>query len=468
VSVSDTPAKNNETALNLFSVSQLTKNIKSLLEEEFPFIWIYGEISNIRIPGSGHCYFTLKDDRSQVAAVIFRGQLARLPFVPQAGMEIIGLGRISVYEPRGSYQFIFEKMEPAGVGALQLAFEQLRNRLKEEGLFDEERKKPLPFLPARIAVVTSSSGSVVHDILRVIGRRYPGMPVRVLPVRVQGDGSEEEIRRALFLANRDRVADVIILARGGGSLEDLQPFNSEIVARAIADSELPVISAIGHETDTTISDFVADRRASTPSVAAELAVPEYDALSEVCSQYRSRLFTAAAAVVRRHRVELNHTARSLRSPASKLQDRRLHLDDLSQRLCRAADRLFRKKAECRAAVADRLFRQNPSHRVLAIREQLDHLTARLRFGMAGSIEHSRRLLGVLSARHEALSPIAILSRGYSIARHIRDGKVIKVTDDINIDNNFELIVNNGTLICRVERIDKHDGQNEFRNPVEKA
>ncbi|MDD3992112.1 MAG: exodeoxyribonuclease VII large subunit, partial [Desulfobacteraceae bacterium] len=258
---------------NVLSVSQLTLNIKQLLEEKFEFIWITGEISNYRVPASGHAYFTLKDAAAQIAAVMFRGVRHTLRFEPRDGLSVIGLGRVSVYPPRGSYQIILEYLEPAGAGALQQAFEALKARLAAEGLFDETRKRPLPLLPRKIAVVTSATGAVFHDICRVALRRFPNLAIQLVPAAVQGAAAMEAVVHAIDLANRHGSADLIIVARGGGSLEDLQAFNSESVARAIAGSRLPVVSAVGHETDFTIADFVADLRVPTPSAAAEIVVP---------------------------------------------------------------------------------------------------------------------------------------------------------------------------------------------------
>ncbi|MBN2106659.1 MAG: exodeoxyribonuclease VII large subunit, partial [Deltaproteobacteria bacterium] len=257
----------------IFTVAELTRHIRDTLESAYPDVWVEGEISNLRIPSSGHCYFTLKDEAAQLRVVMFRMQARLLRFTAEDGLKVICRGRINVYEQRGEYQLVADMLEPRGVGSLQLAFEQLKNRLAGEGLFAEERKKPLPFLPARIAVITSPTGAAVRDIIRIIHRRFPSVAILVVPVRVQGDEAPEEIARAIETVNQRGLGDVIIVGRGGGSLEDLWAFNTETVARAIAASALPVISAVGHETDTTIADFAADLRAPTPSAAAELVVP---------------------------------------------------------------------------------------------------------------------------------------------------------------------------------------------------
>lgn len=270
----------NQLQKNIYTVSQLTSNIKNLLEENFPLVWVSGEVSNFSVPVSGHFYFSLKDENTQIQSVMFRGQNRILKFEPENGLKITGLGRISVYEPRGSYQLILEYMEPKGIGALQVAFEKMKDRLLKEGLFDKKHKKTLPFVPKKICIITSPTGSVLYDFLQIAHRRFPNMPVEIIPVSVQGNQAVKDIVQALDLANSstdktDRLQpDVIVIARGGGSIEDLFAFNTEEVARSIFLSSIPVVSAIGHETDFTITDFVADFRAPTPSAAAEIVVPK--------------------------------------------------------------------------------------------------------------------------------------------------------------------------------------------------
>lgn len=279
------------TQKQILTVSELTSQIKSHLESRFPFVWLTGEISNFRIPVSGHYYFSLKDARAQINSVMFRGQNSQLTFEPEDGMQINGLGRISLYEPRGSYQIILEYMEPSGVGALQIAFEQLKKKLSAEGLFKDEHKVPIPYLPRKISVITSLTGSVVHDIIRVLNRRFTNIPLEIIPAKVQGQDAENELIAALQLLNHRSDTDVAILARGGGSLEDLQAFNSEKLVREIFSSKIPIISAVGHETDFTLADFVADLRVPTPSAAAEMVVPLKIDLERQCLDLRRTLIT---------------------------------------------------------------------------------------------------------------------------------------------------------------------------------
>ena len=323
-----------ETTRKVYTISELNADIKLLLEEQFPFVWIIGEISNFRIPASGHFYFTLKDESCQLNAVMFRGQQQKLKFEPEDGLNITGMGRLSVYEPRGTYQIILEYMEPAGIGALQIAYEKLKARLNEEGLFDEKHKKPIPFLPQKIALITSPTGAVVHDMLTIIKRRFPNMHIQIFPVKVQGVGAEDEIVDALTLLNQTNDVDVAIVARGGGSLEDLQSFNAERVVRSVFESQIPVISAVGHETDYTITDFVADLRAPTPSAAAELAVPVKNELLRIVNNNFVALEFRVCHLIERFRRNLVDLAKGLVDPKKQIQDWRLRIDDFSARINR--------------------------------------------------------------------------------------------------------------------------------------
>jgi len=391
----------------IYTVSGLTADIKELLENNFPMVWITGEISNFRVPASKHFYFTLKDENSQISAVMFGGQHRHLKFTPEDGMSITGMGRISLYPPRGNYQIIFEYLEPKGIGSLQVAFEQLKARLAAEGLFDKEYKKPLPFLPKKISVITSSTGAVIHDILKIIGRRFPNIHIEIIPVKVQGEGSENEIVAGLELLNCRGDSDLAILARGGGSLEDLQSFNSEKVARAIFESKIPIISAIGHETDFTIADFVADLRAPTPSAAAELAVPLKDELVQKCDRRFIALKNSFNRYIQHRRNILNHLIKRLANPKRKIEDLRIRLDDMTQRLIR-------------------IFVNN-------IRQKQEHLLWR-------------------TERLNALNPKAILARGYSITRRLPDKSVVTDSESVSKEENLEIILAKGGLICRVEGV----------------
>ncbi|MEE9496074.1 MAG: exodeoxyribonuclease VII large subunit [Desulfobacterales bacterium] len=443
----------------VYTVSQLNAAIKSLMEEQFPFVWIVGEISNFRIPVSGHFYFTLKDEAAQINAVMFRGQQRQLKFEPEDGMRMTGMGRLSVYEPRGTYQIILEYMEPAGVGALQIAYEKLKARLAEEGLFDDKDKQPIPFLPQIIALMTSPSGAVVHDMLNIIDRRFPNMNIQIFPVKVQGDGAEDEIVAALELLNQKADADVAILARGGGSLEDLQAFNSEHVAKAVFGSRIPVISAVGHETDYTIVDFAADLRAPTPSAAAELAVPVKNELLRIVDDTFAALEYRMFNIIERLRLNLMDVARRLVDPGRLIQDWRLRLDDFASRLSRQALILLERRKESLNWWQDRLIAHSPNPQIYNFNVIIKQNSYNLLKNLHKTLEGKSTRLCELRARLETLSPIAILERGYSITRTIPDLKVVRNPKSVSINQDLEVMVAKGSLTCRVKEKSENGPKN---------
>ena len=434
----------------IYTVSELNANIKSLLEEQFPFVWIVGEISNFRTPLSGHFYFTLKDAESQLNAVMFRGQQQQLKFRPEDGMRITGMGRLSVYEPRGTYQVILEYLEPSGIGALQVAFEKLKTRLADEGLFDEKHKKTIPFLPHKIALVTSPSGAVVHDMLNIIDRRFSNMNIQVFPVKVQGNGAEDEIVAALKQLNRQAGVDVAILARGGGSLEDLHAFNSESVARAVFASEIPIISAIGHETDYTIADFVADLRAPTPSAAAELAVPIKSELLQNLKDISVDLKYRMTNTIDRLRFNLTDMSQRLADPRKQIEDWRLRMDDYTSRLIRHSRIILDRQKERFQWFKDRLVNISPSRQAHNLKVIVEQNTYKLLKTFTKNIDNKSARLRELSVQLETLSPIAILKRGYSITRTIPDLNLVLDPKLVSIDQDLQVIVAKGTLTCRVK------------------
>lgn len=443
----------------IYTVSELTDQIKALLEETFPFIWIVGEISNFRTPLSGHFYFTLKDADSQISAVMFRGQQRQLKFEPEDGMRVTAMGRLSVYEPRGSYQIILEYMEPSGIGALQIAFEKLKSRLAQEGLFEDQYKQPIPFLPQKIALITSPSGAVVHDILNIFERRYANVDVRILPVKVQGDGAEDEIVAALDLLGQQADFDAAILARGGGSMEDLQAFNSESVARAIYACEVPLISAVGHETDYTIADFVADLRAPTPSAAAELLLPVKKELLQTVRTFSTDLHYRMITRIERLRRTLLDTAKRLADPRKKSQDWRLRLDDLTARLSRQIRQILARKNERLQWRQDKLLMNSPLSRFENFKAIIDKNFNKLfeLYNKDRQINSAR--LRELNARLDALNPIAILERGYSITRTVPQAKIVRDPETVAVHQELEVIVSRGALICRVKEKLKNGPKN---------
>lgn len=423
----------------IFTVSELSQEIKNLLEKRFPDVWVTGEVSNFRGATSGHLYFTLKDASAQIRAVCFRNQARYLKFKPQDGISVIARGHLSVYEARGEYQLYVDYLEPAGIGALQLAFEQLKQKLAAEGLFDPARKKPLPVLPRTVGVVTSPTGAVIRDILRVLKRRFRNMNVMLYPVKVQGEGAAEEIVRGIEYFNRHPVADVLIVGRGGGSLEDLWAFNEETVARAIAASKIPVISAVGHETDFTIADFVADLRAPTPSAAAELVVHRkqdlVDELRErawhMSQAVRLKLSEAREALTA---LRLHHVFQTMRT---RLGERAQRVDDDVVELAR----LMRQKLsesrhvwlETSAGIVRYDFR-----RLLGLkRAELDERAVRLQSEFTRLLAERRNRLVQFDALLNERSPLTVLHRGYSITRDaqgriVRDAAAVAIGEPISV------------------------------------
>ena len=444
----------------VYTVSELTLRLKVALEEAFPAVWVEGEISNLRTPGSGHSYFTLKDEGAQLSAVLFRGRGRRVRFDLEDGMQVLVFGGLDVYAARGQYQLVVEMMEPKGLGALQLAFEQLKRKLEAEGLFDEGRKRPLPAFPRVIGVVTSPTGAAIRDILNIIGRRFGDLHILIAPVRVQGDGAPGEIIQALLNLQAVAELDVIIVGRGGGSIEDLWAFNDEGVARAIVACCVPVISAVGHETDFTIADFVADLRAPTPSGAAELVVREKLAVVEALVDLYARLKQAITAEVAayRERVEYLGRRRVLTDPARALRDLHRRLDELQGRL-RLGLRSSQRQVRHRVALATGALRsRNPLARITGGAALLAQLRGRLIASAAHSVKVSRSRFAESVGRLESLSPLGVLARGYSLTR-LSSGAVVRNAGQVAVGDPLEILVHQGALGARVtdvkERDDRH-------------
>ncbi len=423
----------------IYSVSELSQQIRNLLEKEFPDVWVVGEVSNFRAASSGHLYFTLKDESAQIRAVCFRNQARYLKFRPQDGISVIARGHLSVYETRGEYQLYIEYLEPAGLGALQLAFEQLKQKLAAEGLFDPGRKKPLPLLPRTVGVVTSPTGAVIRDILRVLRRRFRNMNVMLCPVKVQGEGAAEEIVEGIKTLNRQTGVDVIIVARGGGSLEDLWAFNEEIVARAIAASKIPIISAVGHETDFTIADFVADLRAPTPSAAAELVVrgkQEFVNDLRTRAQRMSHIIRLSLSEARRRFTELR-MHRVFQTLQTRLGERAQRLDELIAALERLVRENLNKAREAWLHASAGVVRYDFRRIIGLKRAQLDERLGGLESGFKRYLTERRNRLGQAEAILRERSPLVILKRGYSITREasgkiVRDAAQVAIGDDVSI------------------------------------
>lgn len=421
------------------TVSELTYQIKDLLEGEFPDLWVRGEISNFKCHSSGHWYFTLKDAHAQLPCVCFRLQNRAIRFRPEDGLEVYARGRLSVYEKRGEYRLLVEYLEPVGIGSLQMAFEQLKARLAAEGLFDPQRKRPLPLMPRKIGVITSPTGAAIRDILRILKRRNRGIDVLLFPVRVQGEGAAQEIAEAIRIMNERDDLDVLIVGRGGGSMEDLWAFNEEIVARAIFHSRLPVISAVGHETDFTIADFVADVRAPTPSAAAEMVAARRDELIERFASLELRLVKTVRYLLARQRERLSHLqARpGLLRVRNVVQQALQRADELDYRLQIAMGKRLRAARERFAALSMRLTAQRPSRRLAEARGRLTLLQNRLRTTLQERLHASRRRLSLAAGKLDALSPLAVLSRGYALVWNqrrilLRDATDVRVGERLRV------------------------------------
>jgi len=433
----------------IYTVSELTELVRDLLESEFPSVWIQGEISNMRAAPSGHFYFTLKDASAQIRCVIFKIQSRFLKFRPEEGLQVIAWGRLSVYSPRGEYQLILDTMEPVGLGSLMLAFEQLKDKLAAEGLFDPSRKKSIPEFPGTIGIVTSSRGAAVRDMIRILTRRFPVINILVSSTSVQGDRAPDEIVAALKRLCQAGDVDVVIVGRGGGSVEDLWAFNDERVVRAVAECPLPIVSAVGHETDVTLTDFAADMRASTPSAAAELLVPDRRDLMDTLGQLTARLRNAVNFSLGKRREALQETLKRLYNPRRQLQDRRITFDDLFMRL---RNTMLRSTAELRAQTATLVGRLRPEYLRRAIvlaRQDSESLTGRLERMGREAIKDARGSTEGLCARLDALSPFAVLSRGYSITMRADTGAVVTACESVKIQDEVRVRLHRGQLSCLV-------------------
>jgi exodeoxyribonuclease VII large subunit len=446
---------------HIYSISQLNRDIRLILEDNFTPVWVEGEVSTLRTPASGHSYFTLKDATAQLRAVLFRGQKLGLRHPLREGERILCSGRISLYEPRGEYQLIVSYLEPQGVGALWRAFNELKAKLEKEGLFAPERKQKIPLLPRRIGIVTSPTGAAIRDLLQVIGRRLAAVEIVIFPVSVQGDRAAGEMVMAERISSGWVVRlDTVILARGGGAYEDLAAFNDEALARAIAACPLPVISAVGHEIDFTIADFVADLRAPTPSAAAELAVPERRELEERLRQLQRRLLQNGRLRIIQARRRLQLPALALERVGERVVRLRQRLEEIGRFLpLRLAGRL--RLAAGRLEYLDqRLRRLSPQSGVNRQREILEQLDQRLARALQGRLQgHRERCLG-LEARLEAGSPLAILKRGYAVVEKENIPGVVSDSRKLQIGERLRLRFATGRALCRVEAIEPGAGERE--------
>jgi exodeoxyribonuclease VII large subunit len=406
--LNDFPEEINE---KFFTVSEISRGIKTSLEHKFSNVGVLGEISNVRKPSSGHVYLTLKDKNSQLQAVVFRNSASRIKFELKDGMEVISFGSITVYEPRGQYQLIINKIEPKGIGALQLAFQQLKEKLEKEGLFDYAHKKQLPFIPQKIGIVTSPTGAAIKDILNIIDRRFANVEILIYPVKVQGEGAAQEIAEAITELNNYSDIDVIIAGRGGGSMEDLWAFNEEVVARSIYNSRIPVISAVGHEIDITIADLVADKRALTPSEAGELVVPRKDLLIEKIEKFKARL-----------------------------------LQSLTGKLRLSKEKLVR--------IANSYAMKQPFDRLNRWQQRLDEFAQRLNLNITHALNTEREKLSGIAGKLESLSPLNVLKRGYAITTRLENNKPLRDIIDLSKGDKIKTNLSKGSIISEILSVEK--------------
>ncbi len=422
-----------------------------MLETSFAEVWVEGEISNCRAWNTGHVYFTLKDGSAQIKSVIFRSAVRYLKFKPEDGLHVIARGRLGVYDPKGEYQIVCEHLEPHGLGALQLAFEQLKKKLQAEGLFDRGRKRPLPSLPRKIGIVTSLDGAALRDIIKVLGRRYPNAHLVIRPTRVQGDGAAADISAALRAIVKVPAVDVVIVGRGGGSLEDLQAFNQEPVARAVAASPVPVVSAVGHEVDVTIADFVADLRAPTPSAAAEMVVTAKDEFCARIARLTQRLRAAARSDVQRRRAAVHALTshRGLAGWQARLAMRGRHTAELTHQMGRAASAQIAKRERAYRTFRLRLEARDLRRHLSAIRSRLGHASGRLGTAAGRTRHRAESNLASLAGRLGNLSPLAVLARGYAVCWNADRTVILRSASAVAPGDRVRVTLQNGELQCEV-------------------
>ena len=429
----------------VLSVSNLNQLIKEQIEGEFKSIWLQGEISNFKAHTSGHYYFSLKDDKSQISAVMFKGFNGRLKFRPDNGMEVIVRGRVTVYEPRGNYQIFCETMEPVGAGALQRAYEQLKNKLQQEGLFDQEHKQSLPLLPKSIGVVTSPTGAAIQDILNVLSRRYRSGKITVIPARVQGEGAADEVVRGIQLANAVGGFDVLIVGRGGGSIEDMWCFNEERVARAIFASKIPIISAVGHEIDFTIADFVADVRAPTPSAAAEIVAKSAGELSEKIRSLQKNISQRIQYLLSQQQSRLHRLQGQLIDPKRRLQDLAIRCDELHQRMILSWQRFARDQRMQVRLLRERM--KSPRVILNARRQRLSYLQQTMQKDVGFLLQNQKRKLSGIVSMLDSLSPLKVMGRGYALV--FSGENIIKNASQVKTDQELDVQLSSGAVRVKV-------------------
>lgn len=440
-----------QTNRDIYSVSRLNSEIRAILEGSFPLLWIEGEISNLSTPRSGHSYFSLKDEYAQVRCALFRSKRNLLRFSPANGDQVLVRARISLYEARGDYQLIIEHMEPAGAGALQRAFDELKAKLDKEGLFDTSRKQPLPAYPKRIGIITSPSGAAVQDVLQILQRRFPALPVLIYPVPVQGETASREITRMLKLADQREDCDLLILTRGGGSLEDLAAFNDEDLARTIAALKTPIISAIGHEIDFTIADFVADRRAPTPSAAAELATADQQVIANLLRQHQNRILRQMLQQLSQKQLQLRHCQQKLQllHPLGRLEQQQQRLDELALKMENLWHHKLLGSTHQLDKLSARLKQCSPLYRLQRLLPRLQAARQRLTYLSQTLLNKKQMRLTALMRELNAISPLRTLERGYSITRITANGEILHSSDQVRVGDSITTRLAQGELVSTI-------------------
>lgn len=436
----------------ILTVSELNAFIRDILESRFDLVWVEGEISNFRSPSSGHFYFTLKDEKSQIRAVVFRSQNRFLKFTPKDGLKIVARGKITLFEARGEYQIILDYIEPKGWGAMQLAFEELKEKLRKEGLFDTSRKKPLPLLPQKIGIITSPTGAAIRDILNIMEKRFANIEILIYPVKVQGEGASLEIVQGIKELNDHFPLDVIILARGGGSLEDLWPFNEEPVARAIVNSKIPIISAVGHEVDFTIADFAADLRTPTPSAAAQIVVKEKFALKQEISTLSHRIETKVLSELNRYKALFSSLKGRLTSPKKDMVELRLEIDDFIIRIDHRIEETLRLKKERLGTRINYLYSRNPRAILKENLNRFFQIKKNLYSSLLYRLQNLKQIKGEIDSKLRTCSPMAIMERGYSITRLIPSEVILKDSSQAKTGDKISVTLYIGEILGEIKRI----------------
>lgn len=445
-----------QTERTIYSVSELNLTIRTLLESEFPLLWVEGEISNFSQPASGHMYFTLKDSNAQVRCAMFKNRGMYLRFKPANGMQVLIRAKVGLYEARGEFQLVAEHMEEAGAGALQRAFNELKAKLSAQGLFDASRKKELPVLPSKIGVITSPTGAAIRDVLSVLRRRFPAIPVLIYPVPVQGEGAAQKIAATIRLASQRHDCDVILLVRGGGSLEDLWSFNEEIVARAIVASDIPIVCGVGHETDVTIADFAADMRAPTPSAAAELVSPDQSRYLQAFTRHQQRLQQLIRSKLQQLAQQLDWLKQGLERehPLHRIAQQKIELQDLIESLMQNWQYFFSQQQLKLERIGNRLQQASPQHHIQQTSQHLNALRHRLLQSLPQQLTQKRQQLAALSRTLHAVSPLKTLGRGYAIVSNAQ-GTALTSSQQVAVGDEVNIRLHQGELSGRIEKIHKN-------------